>query len=132
MKFVIVTACCGRFDTRDDCMAGAVFGISTFPLGISTPSDCAVQSVEVKESVEVSTYRDVSGITVGVLPHKLVSREATIEVVGRPSLLSVITGAFVEGTYKQVSAKFTENVDGPPTGTVSYKTYANVGGGGGE
>ncbi len=85
-----------------------------------------MQSVETKETVENSTYRDQNGVTVGVIPHKLRTREVTPGVIGRPPLTGVIAGAFTEGTLKLMSAKFTENVDGPPSGTLSYKTYESV------
>lgn len=85
-----------------------------------------MQSVETKETVENSTYRDQNGVTVGVIPHKLLTREVTMELVGRPPLTGVIAGAFTEGTLKQMGGKFAENVDGPPSGTLSYKTYESV------
>lgn len=104
----------------------ATFAIPSLPGGVTAPDDCAVQSVETKESAESSNYRDQNGVTVGVIPHKLITREVTIEVVGRPSLIGVIAGAFTEGTLKQVSAKFSESVDGPPSGSVVYKTYESI------
>lgn len=108
----------------------AAFGISSLPSGLTAPADCAVQSVETKEIVESSTYRDQTGVTVGVIPHKIITREVTIEVVGRPALTGVIAGAFADGTLKMISAKYTENVDGPPSGTITYKAYESISSGG--
>lgn len=104
----------------------ATFGTGTLPTGAALPADCALQSVEVKESAEVSTYRDGSGVTIGVIPHKLKTTEVTLEVVGKPALSGVTAGAFTEGTLKIVSAKFSESVDGPPSGTVTYKAYESI------
>ena len=107
----------------------ATFGAEVLPAGVTIPTDCAVQSCDEKESVEKSTYRGGDGITAGVISHKLVTREVTLEVVGKPPLTGVVAGAFAEGTLKQISAKFTENVDGPPSGSVTYKSDSSVGGG---
>ena len=104
----------------------ATFGASSLPAGVSAPADCAVQSVEVKESAEQSTYRDGSGVTVGLIPHKLKTTEVTLELKGKVPLTGITAGAFVEGTLKQVSAKFTESVDDVPSGTITFKTYSSI------
>lgn len=110
----------------------ATFAIPSLPSGVAAPADCAIQSVETKETVESSTYRDQNGVTAGVIPHKLKTTETTIDAVGRPLLVGVVAGAFTEGTLKQISAKFSENVDGPPSGTVVYKAYESISDGGGD
>lgn len=104
----------------------ATFGVEILPVGVVIPPDCAVQSCEEKESVEKSTYRDGMGITVGMLGHKLKTTEVNVEVIGKPPLSGVVGGAFVEGTLKLVRSKFAEDVDGPPSGSMTHKTYSSV------
>jgi hypothetical protein len=104
----------------------ATFGASTLPTGVTAPTDCAVQSVEVKESADNSQYRDGSGVTAGLVPHKLMTTEVVLEVKGKVPLTGVTAGAFTEGTLKQVGAKFSETVDDVPSGSLTYKSYATI------
>jgi hypothetical protein len=104
----------------------ATFAISSLPSGTSAPADCAIQSVETKESVDKSTYRDGTGVTVGAIPHKLKTTEVTLEFKGKVPLSGVTAGAFTEGTLKLVGAKFSETVDDVPSGTQTYKTYEGI------
>ncbi len=105
---------------------GATFAIASLPSGTSAPSDCAIQSVETKESVDKSTYRSGEGVTVGAIPHKLKTTEVTLEFKGKVPLTGVTDGAFTQGTLKQVSAKFTETVDDVPSGSLVYKAYEGI------
>lgn len=102
------------------------FSVSTLPTGVTAPTDCALQSVEIKESADKSSYRDASGVTVGLIPHPLKTTEVTLEVKGKVPLTGVIAGAFTEGTLKQVSAKFSETVDDVPSGSITYKAYETI------
>lgn len=107
-------------------MAATFAATSTLETGVSVPTDCAVQSEETKESAESSSYRDGSGVTVGLIPHKLLTKEVTLEVKGKVPLTGVVAGAFTEGTLKLVAAKFTETVDDVPSGSLTYKAYSTI------
>lgn len=109
-------------------MAGAIFAIQSLPTGITEPADCAIQSISIKKSVNHSSYRDKGGVTVALIPHKLLTAEVSVELKGKVSLSTVVAGAFTEGTLKQLSAKFTETVEDVPSSSISYKSYASVGG----
>jgi hypothetical protein len=104
----------------------ATFGAATLPGSLSVPTDCAVQSVEVKESADKSRYRGGDGVSVGLVPHKLKTTEVTINLKGKVPLSSVTAGAFTEGTLKLVSAKFTESVDDVPEGSQTFKAYESI------
>lgn len=103
----------------------ASFAITSLPSGTSAPADCAIQSIETKESVDKSTYRDGTGTTVGAIPHRLKTTEVSLEFKGKVPLAGVTPGAFTEGTLKLMSAKFSETVDDVPSGTLAYKAYGS-------
>jgi hypothetical protein len=104
----------------------ATFGASTLPAGVTLPTDCAVQNFSDKESADKSSYRDGAGVTVGLVPHKLISREVSLNVKGKVPLTGITAGAFTEGTLKKVSAKFKESVDDVPEGSETYKTWSTA------
>jgi len=104
----------------------ATFGASTLPAGVTAPTDCAVQSVEVKESADNSQYRGGDGVTAAIVPHLLKTTEVTLELKGKVPLTGVTAGAFTEATLKQVAAKFSETVDDVPSGSVTFKAYATI------
>lgn len=107
-------------------MAGAVFGIQSLPTGITEPEDCAIQSIDIEETVDRSSYRNKEGVTIALVPHKLKTISATVNLKGKVALTGVAAGAFTEGTLKVVSSKFGETVDDVPSSTIAYKAYESV------
>jgi hypothetical protein len=106
-------------------MAATFANLTALPAGVTTPADCVLQSLTEKESVEEYSYANSSGVTVVLVPGKLVTTECTLEVVGTPPL-TLTAGAFTAGTYKQVSAKSSESNEDFEKGSVVFHKYATA------
>jgi hypothetical protein len=102
------------------------FGVGTLPLSITAPTDTVIKSMSVKESIDTYQYRDETGITKKLIPGNLITKEVTLEVLGKPALADVAaTEILAVDTKEQVSAKFTQNNEGMTEGSVTFKAFVN-------
>ena len=102
------------------------FGVGTLPLSIMAPTDTVIKSMSVKESIDTYQYRDETGVTKKLISGNLITKEVTLEVLGKPSLADVAASQILAvDTKEQVSAKFTQNNEGMPEGSVTFKAFAN-------
>jgi hypothetical protein len=106
-------------------MAATFANLASLPAGVTTPADCVLQALNEKDSVEEYSYANTLGVTVVLVPGKLVTSECTLEVVGTPPL-TLTAGAFAAGTYKQVSAKSSESNEDFEKGSVVFKKFATA------
>lgn len=93
--------------------------------GASVPADCFLKSSSLKESVEVFTHEDANGITVRAVPSKMVTKELTLELIGKAPL-AVAAGSFAAGTFRQTNAKISEAGTEFPSSSLTYKAYSNA------
>jgi hypothetical protein len=104
----------------------ATFGAAVLPDGVEAQTDCVVQSLSDKSSVETYSYRNEVGVTVKLVPGKMITREVTLETIGKGSI-ALTGGAYAAGVLKKLSVKVSESNDDFQKTTETFKSYSTVG-----
>lgn len=99
----------------------ATFGVTLIPSGFTKPTGCVIRQIGDKSSLEASKVRSELGVTVRNIPHRLVTREVTIDMDGIAPLSLAVPGDFAEGTLKVMRVRNQESNEEVPKSTVTMK-----------
>lgn len=103
----------------------ATFGVTQLH-GLTVPAGGYAQETSSEDSVETATVRNASGVTVKVVPKKVVTSTYTLKGKGGAALAAVTAGAMTGGSMKVVSVKNSESNDDFADFEITGKKYTTL------
>jgi hypothetical protein len=103
----------------------ATFGVTSIPAGFTKPTGCVIKQISDKTTLDTSKVRSELGVTVRNIPHRMITREVVIDMVGIAPLSLAVPGDFAEGTLKVMRVRNQEGNEDTPQSTVTMKAHFN-------
>ena len=105
----------------------ATIGVTTGLTESFTPDAGHISDVSSDTSIETVKIKNESGVTVRLLPTKMVTNSVTISGQGTIALAThAVAGDFTVSTAKVTSAKQSENNEGTPEFEATLVVYSNL------